>query len=60
MIIIDEQRQAFGYFPAGGALPLTVRGADTWSSADAIAASDGSSTCVVISNGTGLNKGTRS
>ena len=41
LIILDEQRQAFGYFPDRGALPIAVRGADGWGSLDAIAASGG-------------------
>lgn len=39
LIILDEQRQAFAYFPGEGALPLPVRGADTWGSLDAATAS---------------------
>ncbi|HET7924094.1 MAG TPA: hypothetical protein VFL30_04305, partial [Rhodanobacteraceae bacterium] len=41
LVILDEQRQAFAYFPDRGALPITIRGADGWGSLDAIAASDG-------------------
>lgn len=41
LLIIDDQRNAFGYFAEGGALPLTVRGAAEWESLDAIAASGG-------------------
>ncbi|MEX2247896.1 MAG: hypothetical protein WEC75_14570 [Dehalococcoidia bacterium] len=41
LIILDSQRQAFGYFPDRGSLPLTVRGSDAWGSLDAIAASAG-------------------
>jgi serine/threonine protein phosphatase PrpC len=41
LVILDEQRQAFAYFPDRGALPITIRGADGWGSLDAIAASAG-------------------
>lgn len=41
LIIIDDQRQAFAYFPGRGTLPLTVRGADTIGSWDAVATSGG-------------------
>jgi hypothetical protein len=41
LIIIDDNRQAFAYFPDRGALPLAVRGADAWGSLDAVAASGG-------------------
>jgi hypothetical protein len=41
LVIIDDQRQAFAYFPGRGTLPLTVRGADTIGSFDAIATSGG-------------------
>ncbi|MEX0750361.1 MAG: hypothetical protein WD359_06080, partial [Dehalococcoidia bacterium] len=41
LVILDEQRQAFGYFPDGGALPIAIRGADGWGSLDATAASGG-------------------
>lgn len=41
LLILDDQRQAFVYFPDRGALPMTVRGADGWGSVDAIAASSG-------------------
>jgi hypothetical protein len=41
LVIIDDQRQAFAYFPGRGTLPLTVRGADTIGSWDAIATSGG-------------------
>jgi hypothetical protein len=41
LIILDDQRQAFAYFPDRGALPLTVRGADGWSSLDAITSTGG-------------------
>jgi hypothetical protein len=42
LVMVDEQRQVFGYFPAeDNALPLTVREPESWSSADAIAASGG-------------------
>lgn len=41
LLILDDQRQAFVYFPDRGALPMTVRGADGWGSLDAIAASSG-------------------
>ena len=41
LIIIDDKRQAFAYFPGGGALPLTVRGSDGLGSIDAISGSGG-------------------
>jgi hypothetical protein len=41
LIILDEQRQAFAYFPGQGTLPLVVRAADSLGSMDAIAAAAG-------------------
>lgn len=41
LLILDEQRQAFVYFPDRGALPMSVRGTDGWGSLDGIAASSG-------------------
>lgn len=41
LVVVDDKRQAFAYFPDKGALPLTVRGADGWGSLDAVAASGG-------------------
>jgi len=41
LIVLDDKRQAFAYFPSKGTLPITVRGVDGWGSADAIAASGG-------------------
>jgi hypothetical protein len=41
LLILDDRRQAFAYFPDRGALPLVVRGADGLGSLDAIAASGG-------------------
>ncbi len=41
LLIIDDKRQAFAYFPGKGTLPLTIRGADGWGSVDAITASSG-------------------
>lgn len=42
LIMIDDKRQAFAYFPAGnGTLPLTIRAADSIGSFDAVAASAG-------------------
>ncbi|MBI5287960.1 MAG: hypothetical protein HY873_03185, partial [Chloroflexi bacterium] len=41
LIILDDQRQAFTYFPGQGTLPLAVRAADSLGSMDAIAASAG-------------------
>lgn len=41
LMIIDDQRQAFAYFPGKGTLPLTVRGADSVGSFSAIAMSGG-------------------
>ncbi len=41
LIILDEQRQAFAYFPGQGTLPLAVRAADSLGSMDAIAAAAG-------------------
>jgi hypothetical protein len=41
LIVVDDQRQAFAYFPDRGTLPLTVRGADGIGSFDAIATSGG-------------------
>ncbi|HZP57714.1 MAG TPA: hypothetical protein VFC53_09185 [Dehalococcoidia bacterium] len=41
LLILDDRRQAFAYFPDKGALPLVVRGADGLGSLDAIAASGG-------------------
>jgi hypothetical protein len=41
LVMLDEQRQAFAYFPDRGSLPITVRGADGWGSVDAITASGG-------------------
>lgn len=36
LLIVDDQRQVFAYFPDTDALPLAVRGADEWGSVDAI------------------------
>jgi serine/threonine protein phosphatase PrpC len=41
LLIIDDKRQVFAYFPDKGTLPLTVRGADGWGSLGAAAASGG-------------------
>jgi hypothetical protein len=42
LIMVDDKRQAFAYFPASkGTLPLTVRGADSIGSFDAISGSGG-------------------
>jgi len=41
LLIFDQQRRAFGYFPDRGTLPLTIRDAESWGSMDAIAASGG-------------------
>jgi DNA-binding beta-propeller fold protein YncE len=41
LIIVDDQRHAFGYFPDRGALPLTVRGVEGWGSLDAITSTGG-------------------
>jgi serine/threonine protein phosphatase PrpC len=41
LVIMDDQRQAFAYFPHRGTLPMAVRGADGWGSVDAIATSGG-------------------
>ena len=41
LIILDEQRQSFTYFPGQGTLPLSVRDSDSLGSTDAIAASAG-------------------
>ena len=42
LLMIDDQRQAFAYFPASnGTLPLTIRAADGVGSFDAIAGSGG-------------------
>jgi serine/threonine protein phosphatase PrpC len=41
LIVVDDQRQAFAYFPDRGTLPLTVRGADGIGSFNAIATSGG-------------------
>ncbi|MHB8515547.1 MAG: hypothetical protein ACYDCT_09205 [Dehalococcoidia bacterium] len=41
LIIIDDKRQAFAYFPGKGTLPMTVRGTSGWGSVDAITASAG-------------------
>lgn len=41
LIILDDMRQVFGYFPDRGVLPLTVRGAEGWGSGDSIATSGG-------------------
>jgi len=41
LIILDEQRQAFTYFPGQGTLPLAVRAADSLGSMDAIATAAG-------------------
>jgi hypothetical protein len=41
LVIMDDQRQAFAYFPDRGTLPMAVRGADGWGSVDAIATSGG-------------------
>jgi hypothetical protein len=41
LLVLDDKRQAFAYFPSKGTLPITVRGADGWGSADAVAASGG-------------------
>jgi serine/threonine protein phosphatase PrpC len=43
LLMIDDKRQAFAYFPGDGKriLPLTVRGSDGWGSVDAITASGG-------------------
>ena len=42
LVMVDENRQAFGYFPASkGTLPLTVRGADGIGSFDAISGTNG-------------------
>lgn len=36
LLIVDDQRQVFAYFPDTDALPLAVRGASEWGSVDAI------------------------
>jgi len=41
LVILDDKRQAFAYFPNRGALPITIRGAEGWGSLDAMAASGG-------------------
>ncbi len=41
LTILDDQRQAFAYFPDRGSLPLTVRAADSIGSIDAITGSGG-------------------
>jgi hypothetical protein len=42
LLMIDDQRQGFAYFPASnGTLPLTIRGADSIGSFDAVAGSGG-------------------
>jgi hypothetical protein len=41
LVVIDEERQAFAYFPDRGALPITIRGTDGWGSLDSAAASGG-------------------
>lgn len=42
LIMIDDKRQAFAYFPASnGTLPLTIRAADSIGSFDAVAGSGG-------------------
>jgi hypothetical protein len=41
LLVIDDKRQAIGYFPDNGALPATVRGADAWGSVDALDAAGG-------------------
>jgi hypothetical protein len=41
LVVVDEERQAFAYFPDRGALPITIRGTDGWGSLDSAAASGG-------------------
>ncbi len=41
LLIVDDKRQTFAYFPDSGALPLTVRGSDGLGSVDAISGSGG-------------------
>ncbi|MDE3097521.1 MAG: hypothetical protein KGK07_16160 [Chloroflexota bacterium] len=41
LVIIDDKRQAFAYFPGKGTLPMTVRGASSLGSVDAITAAAG-------------------
>ena len=41
LVVVDDKRQAFAYFPDRGTLPLTVRGADGIGSFDAITTSGG-------------------
>jgi len=41
LTVIDDKRQAFGYFPGRGTLPLTVRGVDGIGTIDAITGGGG-------------------
>ena len=39
LIIVDDHRQAFAYFPGADSLPLSVRDSDAWGSMEAITSS---------------------
>jgi len=41
LVMIDDQRQAFAYFPDGGTIPMLVRDAQEWGSVTALAAAAG-------------------